>query len=375
MNLTDKCRHGEELRYVCKLCEGDIGAFEAALAKSAEDRADAEAEWARVDEEAKALRARVAELHAALDLADCTQRDGGDVRHCGEVRCWRCRAEAAEQRVAELERECAQMSEEFGLPPTIRPAEGEIRRFMAERKDSRARASAAEQRVAELEQTRERLREDWYAEQRRREAAEQRAKRMDGVLRSILSVAEHAPQVGIDGEVCAIARAALAESGDEPYCACGRRVNECDGSRAGCAKRAPSPAESERRAVVEYMRTAARREEWGDLSRWTKHSAVGECVWELATAIERGEHIAASESEAPARCRCGHDSSQHYADSEARGSPCRECVCLGMESDEAPARDVKCPRCYGHGETAWDDTRMVRCSACNGTGKAREGGR
>jgi hypothetical protein len=32
-------------------------------------------------------------------------------------------------RVDVLERECAQMSEELGLPPTIRPAEGELRRM------------------------------------------------------------------------------------------------------------------------------------------------------------------------------------------------------------------------------------------------------
>lgn len=38
-------------------------------------------------------------------------------------------------------------------------------------------------------------------------------------------------------------------------------------------------------------------------------------------------------------CRCGHTDAEHYADAEARGSPCRECVCLGMDSDEAPARE------------------------------------
>ncbi len=39
------------------------------------------------------------------------------------------RAEKAEARVKALEAECAQMSEELGLPPTIRPAEGELRRM------------------------------------------------------------------------------------------------------------------------------------------------------------------------------------------------------------------------------------------------------
>lgn len=39
------------------------------------------------------------------------------------------RAESAEARVVELEAECASISVEFGLPPTIRPAEGEIRRM------------------------------------------------------------------------------------------------------------------------------------------------------------------------------------------------------------------------------------------------------
>ena len=41
----------------------------------------------------------------------------------------------------------------------------------------------------------------------------------------------------------------------------------------------------------------------------------------------------------------------------------------------APAREAKCPRCYGHGETVWDDTRIIKCGACAGTGKVREGGR
>ena len=82
----------------------------------------------------RALRARVAELHAALDLADCTQRECGDVRHCGEARCWRYRAEAAEKRVAELE---AKLAESAGALDLLDLYE--------------SRRAAAEQRVAELE--------------------------------------------------------------------------------------------------------------------------------------------------------------------------------------------------------------------------------
>lgn len=46
---------------------------------------------------------------------------------------WRERDEARAQ-VDLLKKECASLSEEFGLPPTMRPAEGEIRRFMEERR-------------------------------------------------------------------------------------------------------------------------------------------------------------------------------------------------------------------------------------------------
>lgn len=75
------------------------------------------------------------------------------------------------------------------------------------------------------------------------------------------------------------------------------------------------------------------------------------------------------ESEAPARCRCGHDASQHYADSEARGRPCRECGCLGMESCEAQAREgIECDACHGAAHT---DTSP--CEKCGGTGFSQWG--
>jgi hypothetical protein len=48
--------------------------------------------------------------------------------------------------------------------------------------------------------------------------------------------------------------------------------------------------EAERSAVVAHLRKAARDAQWGDLSAWTKHRAVEEVVFELANAIERGEH-------------------------------------------------------------------------------------
>jgi hypothetical protein len=40
----------------------------------------------------------VTELRCTLDGADCTQREGGDTRHCRvDKLCWRCRAEKAER--------------------------------------------------------------------------------------------------------------------------------------------------------------------------------------------------------------------------------------------------------------------------------------
>lgn len=61
------------------------------------------------------------------------------------------RLTAAEGRVAELEKdrdlwkdECASISEELGLPSTIRPAEGEIRRLLDSVRAATARAEAAE---------------------------------------------------------------------------------------------------------------------------------------------------------------------------------------------------------------------------------------
>jgi hypothetical protein len=44
----------------------------------------------------------------------------------------------------ELRAECVNMSEEFGLPPTIRPAEGEIRRMLDDRRALRARVELLE---------------------------------------------------------------------------------------------------------------------------------------------------------------------------------------------------------------------------------------
>jgi hypothetical protein len=69
---------------------------------------------------------------------DCDEiEDDEDDRTCLPCRCEaamkaeRTRAEKAEAEVATLRRECSSISEEFGLPPTIRPAEGEIRRMLA----------------------------------------------------------------------------------------------------------------------------------------------------------------------------------------------------------------------------------------------------
>jgi hypothetical protein len=46
--------------------------------------------------------------------------------------------------------EMASISEEFGLPPTIRPAEGEIRRLVESLKSGRVRAEKAEREAARL---------------------------------------------------------------------------------------------------------------------------------------------------------------------------------------------------------------------------------
>lgn len=69
------------------------------------------------------LRDRLREVEAERDEARAANRG---CLAASAKDAWR--AEAAERRVAELEAECASISEEFGLPPTMRPAEGEIRR-------------------------------------------------------------------------------------------------------------------------------------------------------------------------------------------------------------------------------------------------------
>jgi hypothetical protein len=51
-------------------------------------------------------------------------------------------------RIAELEAELARVSDEFGLPPTIGPAPGEIKRIIGDK----------DRRIAELEAERDRLR-------------------------------------------------------------------------------------------------------------------------------------------------------------------------------------------------------------------------
>ena len=43
------------------------------------------------------------------------------------------------------------------------------------------------------------------------------------------------------------------------------------------------------------------------------------------------KHVTACGGEAPSPCRCGHADAEHYTEAEARGRPCRECGCLGME--------------------------------------------
>src|SRR4051812_38315645 len=49
-------------------------------------------------ERARNAERLVTELRCTLDGADCTQREGGDTRHCRvDQLCWRCRAERAER--------------------------------------------------------------------------------------------------------------------------------------------------------------------------------------------------------------------------------------------------------------------------------------
>lgn len=61
-------------------------------------------------------------------------------------RCHELRAQlsTAQERIKALEQECASISAEFGLPPTIRPAEGEITRM-------RNGWSESQERIAKLE--------------------------------------------------------------------------------------------------------------------------------------------------------------------------------------------------------------------------------
>jgi chromosome segregation ATPase len=76
------------------------------------------------------------------------------IAHVAELReraeSWERRVVRSETEAKTLRDECAQISEEFGLPPTIRPAEGEIRRMVE-------RARRTEKAEAKLERVRESL--------------------------------------------------------------------------------------------------------------------------------------------------------------------------------------------------------------------------
>ena len=86
-----------------------------------------------LDEAEKAERFRLA---GSLPVSD------GVASKLEEIR---AEVEAAyKDKIAALEAECAAISVELGLPPTIRPADGEIRRMVDD-------YAAARRRIAELE--------------------------------------------------------------------------------------------------------------------------------------------------------------------------------------------------------------------------------
>jgi hypothetical protein len=120
--------HGwHDLPEVAGRLRAELLAAQQEIAALRQERDDDRAERLEIAAQRDALR-------SALDLADCTHREGGDTRHCGlERKCWRCRAEAAEARCAEtgegglacgaLLRECAAKIEADTLPPAERGRE------------------------------------------------------------------------------------------------------------------------------------------------------------------------------------------------------------------------------------------------------------
>jgi chromosome segregation ATPase len=123
-------------------------------------RSDNEDDWITFGKLVEDLRslARVAAERMSADadatisdlLDQCARLRGRlrDARTClGASReALQCRAEKAERERDELRSECAQISSELGLPPTMRPSEGELARMMQRAK----RTEAAEHANAEL---------------------------------------------------------------------------------------------------------------------------------------------------------------------------------------------------------------------------------
>lgn len=85
------------------------------------------------------LQADLAATRSALNRADCTQREGGELRHCPlAAQCWRCRAEAAEHYLAAAREELETTRGQLGSVSTALERE-------------RTARQAAEKRAAEAE--------------------------------------------------------------------------------------------------------------------------------------------------------------------------------------------------------------------------------
>jgi len=109
--------------YFCGACSYTLGVEDLAAVRSERDAAIARAEKA----EAEVWRAAEARCLQPNELASLR----AELAHFkSETERARAGRADAEKRVAELEAECASISEEFGLPPTIRPANGEIARLL-----------------------------------------------------------------------------------------------------------------------------------------------------------------------------------------------------------------------------------------------------
>jgi hypothetical protein len=110
----------------------------------------------------KAAEARLRAV-AASHWRDVDAVDHNDALRVGDIRIMLALLDEARAEAATYKQECASISAEFGLPPTIRPSEGEITRFLEDYR----KVLAATKQVELFTRERDAARADYTAERER----------------------------------------------------------------------------------------------------------------------------------------------------------------------------------------------------------------